>query len=49
MLKKTSASITMLYGLYQALFNVLEEGPEKIYQRHQVAHQLFMNTGVGGN
>jgi alanine-glyoxylate transaminase/serine-glyoxylate transaminase/serine-pyruvate transaminase len=34
-----TAPVNMLYGLYQALFLVLEEGLEAVFQRHQRAHQ----------
>jgi alanine-glyoxylate transaminase/serine-glyoxylate transaminase/serine-pyruvate transaminase len=30
--------INMFYGLYQAVHNILEEGPEQVYARHQAAH-----------
>lgn len=36
-----TAPINMNYGLYQALYNLLEEGTGKAYQRHlEVHHQL---------
>jgi alanine-glyoxylate transaminase/serine-glyoxylate transaminase/serine-pyruvate transaminase len=28
----------MVYGLYQALFLILEEGPEKVFERHKESH-----------
>ena len=31
--------INMMYGLYQAVLNILEEGPDKVYERHVKAHQ----------
>lgn len=31
--------INMFYGLYQAVQNVLEEGPAQVYARHQAAHE----------
>ncbi len=34
-----TAPINMLYGLYQALYNVFDEGVEKVFARHQQAHQ----------
>lgn len=34
--------INMMYGLYQAVYNVLEEGPEKAYARHTDAHQYLL-------
>ena len=36
-----TAPINMLYGLYQACFNILEEGLEKVIQRHFKMHQLL--------
>jgi alanine-glyoxylate transaminase/serine-glyoxylate transaminase/serine-pyruvate transaminase len=33
-----TAPINMHYGLYQALQLILEEGPEKVYQRHLHSH-----------
>ncbi len=33
-----TAPINMLYGLYQSLYNVLEEGLEQVFLRHQKAH-----------
>jgi len=37
-----TAPINMLYGLFQALDLVLEEGVEKVYQRHREAHQYLV-------
>jgi alanine-glyoxylate transaminase / serine-glyoxylate transaminase / serine-pyruvate transaminase len=37
-----TAPINMLYGLYQSLFNIIEEGAENVYQRHKEAHQLLV-------
>lgn len=37
-----TAPINMNYGLYQALYNILEEGPEKVYQRHKDVHNLLL-------
>ncbi|WP_319562525.1 alanine--glyoxylate aminotransferase family protein [Marispirochaeta sp.] len=37
-----TAPINMLYGLYQALYLVLEEGLEKIYRRHTRAHEQLV-------
>jgi alanine-glyoxylate transaminase/serine-glyoxylate transaminase/serine-pyruvate transaminase len=34
-----TAPINMLYGLYQALRNILEEGQDKVFARHQAAHE----------
>jgi alanine-glyoxylate transaminase/serine-glyoxylate transaminase/serine-pyruvate transaminase len=33
-----TAPVNMLYGLYQALFNILEETLEKVFQRHYENH-----------
>jgi alanine-glyoxylate transaminase/serine-glyoxylate transaminase/serine-pyruvate transaminase len=33
-----TAPVNMLYGLYQALLLILEEGPEKVFNRHQKNH-----------
>ncbi|MFH0786326.1 MAG: alanine--glyoxylate aminotransferase family protein [Pseudomonadota bacterium] len=33
-----TAPVNMLYGLYQALLLILEEQPEKVFQRHQESH-----------
>ncbi|NLK89244.1 MAG: alanine--glyoxylate aminotransferase family protein [Clostridiaceae bacterium] len=33
-----TAPINILYGLYQSLYNVLEEGLDKVFRRHQQAH-----------
>jgi len=35
----------MVYGLYQALFLILEEGPEKVFQRHR-ENQLALVKGL---
>lgn len=35
--------INMFYGLYQAVLNIIEEGPETVYLRHQKAHELLVN------
>jgi alanine-glyoxylate transaminase / serine-glyoxylate transaminase / serine-pyruvate transaminase len=42
-----TAPVNMLYGLYQALFLILEEGPEKVFIRHQENHQ-FLVKGFEG-
>lgn len=34
--------INMFYGLYQAILNILEEGPENVYARHQKAHERLV-------
>lgn len=33
-----TAPINMIYALYQAVLLILEEGPEKVFQRHREAH-----------
>ncbi|MGC1403266.1 MAG: alanine--glyoxylate aminotransferase family protein [Thermodesulfobacteriota bacterium] len=33
-----TAPVNMLYGLYQALLLIFEEGPEKVFQRHKETH-----------
>jgi len=44
-----TAPINMLYGLYQALYNVFDEGVETVFARHQAAHQgLKENLGELG-
>jgi alanine-glyoxylate transaminase / serine-glyoxylate transaminase / serine-pyruvate transaminase len=40
-----TAPINMLYGFYQALFNFFEEGADKVFARHQAAHQQLV-TGL---
>jgi alanine-glyoxylate transaminase/serine-glyoxylate transaminase/serine-pyruvate transaminase len=37
-----TAPINMLYGLYQALDLILEEGLETVHKRHQVAHRQLV-------
>ena len=34
-----TAPINMMYALYQALYNILDEGVENVYARHQAAHE----------
>jgi alanine-glyoxylate transaminase/serine-glyoxylate transaminase/serine-pyruvate transaminase len=38
-----TAPVNMLYGLYQALFQILEEGPGKVFQRHRESHLALVN------
>ena len=38
-----TAPINMLYGLYQACFNILEEKLDVVIQRHLVMHQLLVS------
>ncbi|MCX5856759.1 MAG: alanine--glyoxylate aminotransferase family protein [Deltaproteobacteria bacterium] len=42
-----TAPVNMLYGLYQALLLLLEEGPEKAFQRHRKNH-LALVSGLKG-
>ncbi len=37
-----TAPINMVYGLYQALYNILEESPERVFARHQAAHERLV-------
>ena len=37
-----TAPINMLYGLYQALFQILAEGEEKVYARHRENHDTLV-------
>jgi len=37
-----TAPINMLYGLYQALYLIIEEGPENVYARHRENHELLV-------
>ncbi len=37
-----TAPINMLYGLYQALYLILEEGEDAVYQRHMDNHLLLV-------
>jgi alanine-glyoxylate transaminase / serine-glyoxylate transaminase / serine-pyruvate transaminase len=37
-----TAPINMLYGLYQALYNIIEEGAMEVYKRHIEAHQMLV-------
>ena len=44
-----TAPINMLYGLYQALFLILEEGLENVYARHKDCHEQLVKglEGMG--
>jgi alanine-glyoxylate transaminase / serine-glyoxylate transaminase / serine-pyruvate transaminase len=44
-----TAPVNMLYGLYQALLLILEEGPEKVFDRHLENHKALVNglEGLG--
>ncbi len=37
-----TAPINMLYGLYQALFLILDEGPDNVYSRHLENHRVLV-------
>jgi alanine-glyoxylate transaminase/serine-glyoxylate transaminase/serine-pyruvate transaminase len=37
-----TAPVNMLYGLYQSLYLILEEGPGKVYARHKENHQVLV-------
>jgi alanine-glyoxylate transaminase / serine-glyoxylate transaminase / serine-pyruvate transaminase len=38
-----TAPVNMLYGLYQALLLIFEEGPDKVFQRHRENHLALVN------
>lgn len=44
-----TAPISMLYGLYQALSLILDEGPGNVYKRHKDTHKLLVKglEGMG--
>ena len=45
-----TAPVNMLYGLYEALLLILEEGPEKVFQRHSENHlELVKRAGRYGS
>jgi alanine-glyoxylate transaminase/serine-glyoxylate transaminase/serine-pyruvate transaminase len=37
-----TAPINMLYGLYQALYLFLQEGPDKVFARHRESHEALV-------
>lgn len=37
-----TAPINMVYALYQAIYNILDEGMEQVFARHQAAHQRLV-------
>ena len=39
-----TAPINMLYGLYQALFNISSEGAENVFARHKQCHLALVNS-----
>ncbi len=38
-----TAPVNMIYGLYQALLLILEEGPQKVFQRHRENHLALVS------
>ena len=38
-----TAPINMLYGLYQACYNIIDEGLENVFIRHNKMHQLLID------
>ncbi len=44
-----TAPVNMLYGLYQALLLILEETPEKVFERHRKNHEVLVKglEGLG--
>lgn len=39
-----TAPVNMLYGLYQALTCILDEGPDAVFERHQKCHQALVDS-----
>lgn len=39
--------INMMYGLYQATYNILEEGADNVFARHQKAHERLVQRVNG--
>jgi alanine-glyoxylate transaminase / serine-glyoxylate transaminase / serine-pyruvate transaminase len=39
-----TAPINMLYGLYQSLYNIVDEGLENVYKRHMDNHLLLIES-----
>jgi alanine-glyoxylate transaminase/serine-glyoxylate transaminase/serine-pyruvate transaminase len=37
-----TAPINMLYALYQALMCIVDEGPDRVFQRHAAAHEQLV-------
>lgn len=37
-----TAPVNMLYGLYQALYLILQEGPQEVYSRHRATHEMLV-------
>ena len=44
-----TAPVNMLYGLYQALYLILQEGPDKVFARHRESHEALVKglEGMG--
>ena len=44
-----TAPINMLYGLYQALFDIIDEGVENVHARHEKYHEYLVDglEGLG--
>jgi len=38
-----TAPINMLYGLYQALFDIIDEGVENVHERHRKSHEYLVD------
>ena len=38
-----TAPISMMYALYQAVYNILDEGTEAVFARHQAVHRRLVN------
>ena len=37
-----TAPVNMMYGLYQALYNIFEEGVDQVFARHMAAHHYLI-------
>jgi len=37
-----TAPINMVYALYQALYDIVEEGPKNVFEKHKDAHQYLL-------
>ncbi len=42
-----TAPVNMLYGLYQSLYLILQEGPDKVFTRHRESHEALV-AGLEG-
>ncbi len=38
-----TSPINIMYGLYQAVYNILEEGPENVHARHNAVHKYLLS------